>query len=192
MSNKKAPAEKWPVLSGEYVTGDPESAVAVVTLGSHMGNMPVEAGAAISGSLHTENLGIEKIVANTISNPNIRFLVICGAEVQGHITGQTIKAVHENGVDPKDDMKIIGSEGAIPYLSNIPEDAVQRFRDQLEIVDLVDIEDPATIQSKIEGCLVNDAGAYEEETGIIPLLKNQKDFNLATENSQIAECAEEG
>lgn len=189
---KKTPAEKWPVLSGEYVTGDPESAVAVVTLGSHMGNMPVKAGAAISGSLHTENLGIEKIIANTISNPNIRFLVVCGAEVQGHITGQTIKAVHENGVDPENDLKIIGSEGAIPYLSNITEDAVQRFRDQLEIVDLVDVEDLATIQSKIEGCLVNDVGAYEEETGVIPLLKNQKGSNLSAEDVQVAECAEEG
>jgi tetrahydromethanopterin S-methyltransferase subunit A len=190
MPIKKAPAEKWPVLSGEYVTGDPESAVAVVTLGSHMDDIPVKAGAAISGPLHTENLGIEKVIANTISNPNIRFLVVCGSEVQGHITGQSIKAVHENGVDA--DMRIVGSQGAIPILDNMTGEGVQRFRDQLEIVDLVDVEDHGTIQSKIEGCLVNDAGAYEEETGIIPLLKKQKDSNLATENSQAVECVEEG
>ena len=188
MSNKKAPAENWPVMSGEYTTGDPESAVAVVTLGSHLEDMPVAAGAAISGSLHTENLGIERVIANTISNPNIRFLVVCGAEVQGHITGQTIKAVHKNGVDS--DMKVIGSEGAIPYLDNINGDAVQRFQDQLEIVDLVDVEDPATIQSKIEGCLVNDAGAYEEETSVIPLLRKHKDLNIIIEDAQVAECAE--
>ncbi len=63
----------------------------VVTLGSHMENTPVDAGASISGPLHTENLGIEKVIANVVSNPNIRFLVVCGAEVQGHITGQSIK-----------------------------------------------------------------------------------------------------
>ena len=190
MSNKKAPAENWPVMSGEYITGDPESAVAVVTLGSHMEDMPVAAGAAISGPLHTENLGIEKVIANTVSNPNIRFLVVCGAEVQGHITGQTLKALHENGVDK--DMKVVGSQGAIPILDNMNDEGIQRFQDQLEIVDLVDMEDPATIQSKIEGCLINDAGAYEEETGIIPLLKKQKHSNLTTENEQVAECSEEG
>ena len=35
----------------------------------------------------------------------------------------------------------------------------------------MDVEDPATIQLKIEGCLVNDAGAYEEETSVILLLR---------------------
>lgn len=178
---KKSPAEQWPVLSGEYTTGDPESSVAVVTLGSHIEDMPVKIGAAISGSLHTENLGIEKIVANVVSNPNIRFLVVCGAEVQGHITGQTIKALHENGVNP-DEMKIIGSKGAIPYIDNLTEESVQRFRDQVDIIDLVDIEDPEIIKSEIEGCLSKDAGAYEEETSFIPIFEKQKESNLIKEN----------
>jgi len=188
MSNKKAPAENWPVMSGEYITGDPESAVAVVTLGSHLEDMPVAAGAAISGPLHTENLGIEKVIANTVSNPNIRFLVVCGTEVQGHVTGQTIQALHENGVDK--DMKVVGSQGAIPILDNMTEEGIQRFRDQLEIVNLVDVEDPATIHSKIEGCLVNDAGAYEEESSVIPLLGKRKDSNVIIEDAQVVECAE--
>ena len=65
MPIKKQPAEKWTVLSGEYVTGDPESVVSVITLGLYRGDMPIGAGAAISRSLHNENLGIEKIIANT-------------------------------------------------------------------------------------------------------------------------------
>jgi tetrahydromethanopterin S-methyltransferase subunit A len=69
-------------------------------------------------------------------------------------------------------------------------EGVQRFRDQLEIVDLVDVEDPVTIQSKIEGCLVNDAGAYEEETSVIPLLGKRKDSNSVIEDVQVAECVE--
>ena len=85
MADKKAPADGWPVISGDYIVGDPESPVAVTTLASH-----IEAelsGAAIAGPCKTENLGIEKVVANIISNPNIRFLILAGAEVQGHITG---------------------------------------------------------------------------------------------------------
>ena len=125
MADKKAPADGWPVISGDYIVGDPESPVAVTTLASH-----IEAelsGAAIAGPCKTENLGIEKVVANIISNPNIRFLILAGAEVQGHITGQSFKALHENGADP-DKKKIIGATGAIPFVENVPLEGVERFQ----------------------------------------------------------------
>ena len=99
MADKKAPADGWPVISGDYIVGDPESPVAVTTLASH-----IEAelsGAAIAGPCKTENLGIEKVVANIISNPNIRFLILAGAEVQGHITGQSFKALQFIASDNK-------------------------------------------------------------------------------------------
>ena len=85
MADKKPTADNWPVVSGDYIVGDPESPVAVTTLASHNEDIPASAGAAIAGPCKTENLGIEKVVANIISNPNIRFLILCGAEVQGHI-----------------------------------------------------------------------------------------------------------
>ena len=62
MADKKSPAEGWPVINGDYVTGDPESPVAVATLASHIEQIPVDAGAAIAGPCKTENLGIEKDV----------------------------------------------------------------------------------------------------------------------------------
>ena len=164
MADKKAPADGWPVISGDYVVGDPESPVAVTTLASH-----IEAelsGAAIAGPCKTENLGIEKVVANIISNPNIRFLIVTGAEVQGHITGQSIQALYENGADP-DKKKIIGATGAIPFVENIPLDGIERFQNQLEIVDLIDTEDIGTIQSKINECVEKDPGAFEEEAMVI-------------------------
>ena len=55
MADKKSPADGWPVISGDYIVGDPESPVAVTTLASH-----IEAelsGAAIAGPCKTENLG---------------------------------------------------------------------------------------------------------------------------------------
>ena len=58
MADKKAPADGWPVISGDYIVGDPESPVAVTTLASHIeGEL---SGAAIAGPCKTENLGIEK------------------------------------------------------------------------------------------------------------------------------------
>lgn len=166
MVEKKPVPEDWPHIVGDYVVGDEESPVAVVTLGSHMEDEPVKAGAAISGPLHTENLGIEKVVGNVIANPNLRFLVVCGAEVMGHITGQTMKALHSNGVDLETG-RIIGATGAIPYIENMPEEAIERFRRQVELVDMVDVEDPDSIAARIQECVVHDAGAMEEEPLIL-------------------------
>ena len=153
MADKKEPAAGWPVISGDYIVGDPESPVAVTTLASH-----IEAelsGAAIAGPCKTENLGVEKVVA-----------ILAGAEVQGHITGQSFKALHENGADP-DKKKIIGATGAIPFVENVPLEGVERFQQQLEIIDLIDTEDVGAIQAKINECVEKDPGAFEEEAMVI-------------------------
>ncbi|WP_409200505.1 tetrahydromethanopterin S-methyltransferase subunit A [Methanobrevibacter sp. DSM 116169] len=160
MADKKSPAEGWPVISGDYIVGDPESPVAATTLASH-----IEAdisGAAIVGPCKTENLGVEKVVANIISNPNIRFLVLCGSEVQGHITGQSFVALHENGCDPEK-KSINGATGAIPFVENVPLEGVERFQQQLEVINMIDVEDISAIQSKINECVEKDPGAFEEE-----------------------------
>lgn len=177
MADKKAPADGWPVISGDYVVGDPESPVAVTTLASH-----IEAelsGAAIAGPCKTENLGIEKVVANIISNPNIRFLIVTGAEVQGHITGQSIKALYESGADP-DKKKIIGATGAIPFVENIPMDGIERFQQQLEIVDLIDTEDIGTIQAKIDECVEKDPGALEADPVIMEIDEEKKEVRIVS------------
>ncbi|MGC9516487.1 MAG: tetrahydromethanopterin S-methyltransferase subunit A [Methanomicrobiales archaeon] len=168
MAEKKSPAEGWPIINGDYMVGDPESPVAAATLASHIEDVPVDAGAAIAGPCKTENLGIEKVISNLISNPNIRFLILCGSEVQGHITGQSIQALHENGVDPEK-KRILEATGAIPFIENIPLEGIERFQQQLEIVDMIDVEDAAAIQSKVKECIEKDPGAFEEEAMVIEI-----------------------
>ena len=146
MADKKSPASGWPIVTGEYSVGDPESPVAVVTLASEMFEECVDAGAALAGPCHTENLGVEKVVGNIISNPNIRFLVICGSEVQGHITGQCFEALHANGCDPEK-KKVIGATGAIPFVENVPMEGVERFQQQLELVSMIDNEDVVVLEN---------------------------------------------
>ena len=184
MVDKKAPADGWSVISGDYIVGDPESPVAVTTLASH-----IEAelsGAAIAGPCKTENLGIEKVVANIISNPNIRFLILAGAEVQGHITGQSFKALHENGADPEK-KKIIGATGAIPFVENVPLEGVERFQQQLEIVDLIDTEDIGTIQSKINECVEKDPGALEAEPIVMEVDEEEQKLKIVDKKKEKAE-----
>ncbi|MBA2861535.1 tetrahydromethanopterin S-methyltransferase subunit A [Methanococcus maripaludis] len=169
MADKKAPAAGWPVATGEYVVGNPESCVAVITLGSHgLDQAAIDAGAAISGPCHTENLGIEKVVVNYISNPNIRFMIVAGSEVQGHITGQCIVALYENGIG--DDGGIIGAKGAIPFMENVGKEPVGRLQSQIvELINLIDTEDTGKISAAVKSCISKDPGAFDAEPMIIEL-----------------------
>ncbi len=135
--------ESWPPLRGDYVVGDPEGSVAVVTLASQLRARY----AAIIGPCKTENLGIEKIVANVISNSNIRFLLICGVESKGHLPGDTILALHRNGIDQNG--RIIGSKGAIPFIQNLTPEAVKRFQDQVVVVDRIGLVNEQEIEGLI-------------------------------------------
>ncbi|MDD1662197.1 MAG: tetrahydromethanopterin S-methyltransferase subunit A, partial [Methanomicrobiales archaeon] len=71
MAEKKSAASGWPISKGDFISGDANSCVAVVTMGSHLDEKGLcDAGAAICGSCKTENLGLEKVIANVISDPN--------------------------------------------------------------------------------------------------------------------------
>lgn len=156
--NKSQAAAGWPMLKGEYKTGRSDSCVAVVTCGSHLDDDALTAaGAAISGSCKTENLGIEKLVSHIISNPNIRYLIVCGAEVKGHITGEAILMLHQNGISKN---RIVGAKGAIPYIENLSQDAVKRFMEQIECIDMINVEDIDEISEKIKECRAEDPGAF--------------------------------
>jgi tetrahydromethanopterin S-methyltransferase subunit A len=168
MANKKPTSDPWPWITGEYEIGNAESPVAVVTCGSHMNNAPfLDAGAALAGPCKTENIGIEKMVANIISNPNIRFLIITGMEVKGHITGQAIEAFAASGIDQEG--RIIGATGAIPFIQNLTPEAVERFKEQVETINIIDTEDTGTIVSKIKECISKDPGALDVEPMVVEI-----------------------
>ena len=117
---------------GEFTACSNKGCVAVVLL--NIVHTPPES-VAIYGPLKTENIGIEKIVANVISNPNIRYVIICGDDIRGHRSGSSLVALHKNGIDEQH--KIIDAPGAIPYIENLKGEAIKRFCAQIEIVDLI-------------------------------------------------------
>ncbi len=174
MVTKKEPAAGWPVIKGEFDVGDAKSCVAVATAGSHFNLFPIKAGAAISGPFKTENLGIEKIVANVISNPNIRFVIICGSEVKGHIAGDALECLHKYGLK---EGRIINAKGAIPFIENLDDKAVKRFQEQVQTVYMIDVEDEAKITAAIKDCIAKDPGAFAGE----PMLLTIKEKEIGTE-----------
>jgi tetrahydromethanopterin S-methyltransferase subunit A len=146
---KRGYDDPWPPVRGDYLVGDPNAGVAVATLASPLfvragSNLPQFIGAAIYGQCKTENLGVEKIVANVISNCNIRFLIITGVESKGHLPGNTLLALHRNGIDEQG--RIIGSKGAIPFIQNLPPEAIRRFQRQVELIDCIGLEDMEEIE----------------------------------------------
>lgn len=141
----------WPPVEGEYTVLDRSAPVAVSTLASvkleeKLANLR-PAGLCIVGKTETENIGIDKIVKNVISNPAINFLVLAGKDTVGHQSGKTLLALWENGVDK--DMRVIGSRGRRPILKNVTNSDVDAFRKQLEIRDMIGCEDTKTIARSI-------------------------------------------
>lgn len=165
MAEKKSPASGWPITKGDFNSGDPNNPVAVMTCGSHLDEKGIcEKGAAICGSCKTENLGLEKVIANIISNPNIRFILLCGTEVKGHLAGQTMLALHKNGVK---DGRVVGAEGAIPFIENLADDAIKRFQEQCELVNIMESEDIGAIAAKINELKGRDPGAFAADPMIV-------------------------
>ncbi|WMW22068.1 tetrahydromethanopterin S-methyltransferase subunit A [Methanolobus mangrovi] len=165
MVDKREPAVGWPILKGEYDVGDVKNCVAVVTCGSHLAAGPqLDAGACLTGPCKTENLGLEKVVAHIISNPNIRFLLVTGSEVKGHITGEAIVKIHQNGVK---DNRIVGASGAIPYVENLSDAAIERFQQQVECIDFIGTEDMNAITAKIKEYASKDPGAFDADPMVL-------------------------
>ena len=150
---------EWPPVPGDFEIRDPSHCVAICTLGKRL---EVSGEYAIIGSCKTENIGIERVIINVISNPNIRFLLLTGPEVPGHLTGRTLRALHENGVDPKT-RKIIDAEGAIPYIENVPLEGIDRFRQQVELVEMINTLNSQKIEEKCKEIAERNPGTFSEE-----------------------------
>jgi tetrahydromethanopterin S-methyltransferase subunit A len=182
MMKKMAPADGYPPEEGCYLRGNDYSPVAVVVILrwerektppsiEQLVRVAVESGAALAGTLQTENIGLEKVICNVVANPNIRFLVVCGPETPGHLVGDAILALAANGVD--EGKRIVGAKAPTPYLFNVASEFIERFRKQLTVIDLIDEGSPEVLRQAICACyqeaptafgkyVLSDPGAYPE------------------------------
>jgi len=158
---KIEPPPEYPPEEGRYLRGDDYSPVAVVIILIHpaekippgietLVRVGVESGAALSGTLQTENIGLEKMICNIVANPNIRYLVLAGPESPGHFTGEALIALFKNGIDQK--KRIIGTKSPAPYLFNIPKKDVERFREQVTLVNLLNEGESDVIRQAVWSC----------------------------------------
>ena len=142
---------------GEYTICSSNGCVAVVLL--TIDYTPPEI-VAIYGPLKTENIGVEKIVANVISNPLIRYLVVCGEDIRGHRSGSSLVALHRNGID--EHHRIIDAPGAIPYIENVDNEALKRFQAQIEVVDMIGVTKKEQLDTVINDYNARSPGSFGE------------------------------
>ena len=164
----------WPPLAGDYYVLRYSAPVAICTLNSAplaqqiaRSAMP---GISIVGTMHTENLGIERVIRNTIANPNIRFLIICGEDTQqtiGHLPGQSLASLIANGMDER--RRIIGARGKRPVLKNTSTDEVQSFRMQVEIHNFIGEQGLERIASAAQDLAAHSPGPFKSAIAASPV-----------------------
>ncbi len=157
--------EGWPPLPGDFSVvryGAPVAVCALNTASLVQELASVKPpGLSIVGTMHTENLGIERVIKNCLANPNIRFLLLCGEDTQqavGHLPGQSFESLIRNGIDERG--RIVGAKGRRPVLKNVTYEEVQAFRQQVELVSLIGEQRLDVIVGEIERCASRNPGAF--------------------------------
>ncbi len=170
---KVEPASGYPPEEGRYLRGNDCSPVAVAVILLYdqekippdiesLVRVGLESGAALSGTIQTENVGIEKLICNVVANPNIRYLVIFGPDSPGHQTGDALLRLVENGVDER--RRIIGAKALTPYLFNLPMEFIARFRQQVRIINFVDEGDPELLRRAVWSCFQEEPTSFQDYT----------------------------
>jgi tetrahydromethanopterin S-methyltransferase subunit A len=156
----------WPLETGDYRLGNLSGCVAISTLASEnlyksFSEKVCEENCAICGKVFTENIGIEKVVKNIISNRHIRFLILCGQEAKGHLTGACFKSLYANGITDKG--KIIAAPGKRPWVKTLTAAQIARFQAQVELIDLIGCEDVTIIEETALALAERNPGAMKED-----------------------------
>ncbi len=153
----------WPPLPGDYYVLRYQAPIAICTLNSASLATVLRdrapAGLAIVGTMHTENLGIERLIRNTLANQHIRFLILSGEDTRqaiGHLPGQSLQSLFENGIDERG--KIIGARGRRPFLKNVSHDQVRAFLEQIEVIPMIGDENPDSICAIVDRVRRGDPG----------------------------------
>lgn len=188
----KYPREKlsdWPPNKGTYEIRDPSIPVAFVcpSQDQELQAKAINWGAGISGPCVTPDRGIELLIANVVANPNIRYLVLGGMD-SGHLSGDVLFHLWKDGINIETRRVLGTSCPTNPYLKNLSLEAIERFRKQITVINLLKCKDESLLHLAIRACMQEpeapvvfidkkldielrlfDKGAYPKEALIIKL-----------------------
>ncbi len=142
----------------------------------------VDMGVAVAGFCKTANIGLEKVVCNVLANPNIRWIIVAGHENPGHRSGKAIVMLSRYGVDLETRRIMCGDRPCkdIPtgYLPNIPLYAIERFRRQVKVVDILIDGKEVTEENVLELTCMAVYGAIQEPKNMIKMHIKGTEYRL--------------
>ena len=139
-----------PIHEKSYL-GNKNSSIAICTLSSidllkKILDSEILNHISIVGRLLSENKGIDSIIRHVNKNQNIKTIIVCGKEVWGHKAGQSLFALHRNGIDSRG--RINGSTSPDPILT-VSKDEILYFQTHVTLVDMINEIDINVIKEKI-------------------------------------------
>jgi len=169
----------WPIYFKEnLILGNPKSEVGIVTLFTSTKKIVEKIDKnlfCLSGQLYSKE-GINFILRNILANPSIRYLIVCGTEISG--SGKALIDFFEKGIDK--DYKILGYEFALIH-KEIPKEALELVRKNVQIKNLIGIDNPQEIIKTIKSCPF--IGKPFSESQIFPDHKEQEISIFPTDES---------
>ena len=103
---------------------------------------------SIVGRLLSENKGIDKIIKFATNNKSLKYLLLCGDEVKGHLSGLTLIALKKNGIDRN--KKVIKVDAPYPLLE-CNEHEIDYFRKNINVINKIGLKDINEIKSIVLG-----------------------------------------
>jgi len=91
--------------------------------------------------------------------------------------------LHANGIDGNG--KIIGAKGAVPYIENLPSEAIARFREQVEIIDMIGTTALDEVLAKV-GELANAPKDPFGDPIIVEFVEREKSSQMTSLEGKIA------
>ena len=153
----------WPSWPGDYQVYNPANPIAIallegidIDLQELIDFSPL---ISIVGLITTENLGVEHLVKNVISNPYIRHLVLWGTDIEGHLPGNALLNLSIRGFDKN--KRIINAKGARPVLKNLFQSEVTHFRKQVRVIDLIDRTKSSEFIKQMDALNRQEVSTYE-------------------------------
>ena len=170
----------WPVAPGNYVIGNHNGQIAVCTLTTDalINQIAQWKNVAIVGKVYTPNLGIEKMILNIVSNPNIRFLLICGKDSPVFHAGQALQSLFQNGIDKE--KRIINAVGHYPVLRNLSAEKINQFLEQIELVDCLEEKNIEILHQKMLELSKMNKKPFSKNSGIAQteIVSEQTEFTI--------------
>ena len=100
----------------------------------------------IVGRLLSENKGVDEIIKYTKKNTLLKHILVCGDDVKGHLPGQTLISVKENGIDIN--KRVMKTLGSYPFLTCSKQD-IEYFRHAVTVIDRIGLKDINKIKDLI-------------------------------------------